>query len=220
MKSSKTWYGIVLCLALVVYSSSSYGQMRSGKLGVGVAGSLYLFNPNIGDGLMKGGGGASLSYSVMEHVGLRAMLGAGQLGWKDKIDPSLTNTTTLLSANVYVSYDIIPHGTFNPFLFAGLGGIYFDPRQDQVGTYLQTNYDKIDINYLGGVGFDIFFSEFVSMTLSGEYAITNTDRLDNKKTPGTNNTYSRVNLEFRYYFFDQDYVTKLIQALQARYKGK
>jgi hypothetical protein len=218
MKSSKTWYGIALCLALVVFSSSSYGQMRSGKLGVGVAGSLYLFNPNISDGLMKGGGGASLSYSVMEHVGLRAMLGAGQLGWRDIADVS--NTTTMFSANVYLSYDMIPHGIFNPFLFVGLGGIYFDPRRDYDGMYLQTYYEKFDINYLGGVGFDIFFSEFISMTISGEYALTNTDRLDNQKKLGTNDTYSRVNLEFRYYFFDQDYVTKLIQALQARYKGK
>jgi hypothetical protein len=218
MKSSKTWYGIALCLALVIYSSPSQGQMRSGKLGVGVAGSLYLFNPNISDGLMKGGGGASLSYSVVENLGLRAMLGAGQLGWKDNL--GFSNTTTMFSANVYLSYDIIPHGTFNPFLFAGLGGIYFDPRSDLNGTYLQTHYDKMDINYLGGVGFDYFFSEFISMTISGEYALTNTDRLDNQKKLGTKDTYSRVNLEFRYYFFDQDYVTKLIQALRARYKGK
>jgi len=217
MKSSKTWYGIALCLALVAYSNSSHGQMRSGKLGVGVAGSLYLFNPNFSDGLMKGGGGASLSYSMMEHLGLRAMLGAGQLGWKD-VD-GLSNTTTIMSANVYISYDMIPHGTFNPFLFVGVGGVYFDPRSD-AGNYLLGNNDKIDVNYLGGVGFDYFFSEFVSMTISGEFALTNTDKLDPLKNPGTNDTYSRVNLEFRYYFFDQGYVTKLIQALQARYKGK
>jgi outer membrane protein W len=192
--------------------------MRSGKLGVGVAGSLYLFNPNISDGLMKGGGGASLSYSVVENLGLRAMLGAGQLGWRDVSENS--NTTTMFSANVYLSYDIIPHGTFNPFVFAGLGGIYFDSRRDFDGKYLQTYFDKFDVNYLGGVGFDYFFSEFISMTVSGEFALTNTDRLDNQMKLGTNGTYSRVNLEFRYYFFDQDYVTKLIQALQARYKGK
>jgi hypothetical protein len=217
MKSLKTWNGFAICLLFVVVSSSSFGQMRSGKLGVGASGSLYLFVPNLSDGLMKGGGGASLSYSLMEHLGLRAMFGAGQLGWKD---PSgLSNTTTMLSGNVYLSFDMIPHGTFNPYLFGGVGGIYFDPRSDQ-GTYLATNFSKIDINYLGGVGFDYFFSEFFSMTLSGEFALTNTDRLDMQRHLGTNDTYSRVNLEFRYYFFDQDYVTKLIQALQARYKGK
>jgi len=217
MKSSRMWYGIAFCFVLVACSSGAYGQMRSGKLGVGVEGSLYLFNPNISDGLMKGGGGASLSYSATEYLGLRAMLGGGQLGWKDA---SLTsNTTTILSANVYLSFDMIPQGSFNPFLLVGVGGIYFDPRSDQ-GNYLGNNFSKVDLNYVGGVGFDYFFSEFVSMTVSGEFALTNTDRLDNQFHPGTSESFSRVNLEFRYYFFDQDYVTKLIQALQARYKGK
>jgi hypothetical protein len=220
MKSSKTWYGVVLILVFAVFSDTSQGQMRSGKLGVGVGGSLYLFNSNMSDGLLKAGGGASLSYSVMEHLGIRAMFGAGQLGWKDKNNPLLSNTTSLYSGNLYLSYDMIPQGTFNPFLFVGVGGIYFDPRSDQ-GTYLATSTtEKVDVNYLGGVGFDYFFSEFVSMTVSGEFALTNTDKLDMQKHMGTSDTYSRVNLEFRYYFFDQDYVTKLIQALQARYKGK
>jgi hypothetical protein len=219
MKKPTLWYCIVLSLAVVAFSNSSVGQMRSGKLGVGAAGSLYLFNPNLRDGLMKGGGGLSLSYSAMEHLGIRAMVGMGQLGWKDIAGYS--NTTTLLSANFYLSYDIIPHGTFNPFLFAGLGGVYFDPRSDQ-GSDLGTNLTKFDINYLGGVGFDYFFSEFFSMTVSGEFALTNTDKLDNQnpKNLGTKESYSRINVEFRYYFFDQEYITKLIQALQARYKGK
>ena len=217
MKKSTLWYATVLCLAVVACPNSSPGQMRSGKLGVGVSGSLYLFNPDLSDGVMKGGGGISLSYSALEHLGIRALFGAGQLGWKDH--SGYTNTTTLLSGNLYLSYDVIPQGTVNPFIFAGLGGIYFDPRSD-AGPYLGTNFDKFDINYLGGVGIDYFFSEFVSLTLSGEYALSNTDRLDNQKNLGTKETYSRVNLEFRYYFFDQNYVTKLIKALQARYQGK
>jgi hypothetical protein len=218
MNSTKQWYGFSVMLALVVFSCTSPGQMRSGKLGVGVSGSVYLFNPNISDGLIKGGGGASFSYSVMENLGIRAMFGAGQLGWKDKNNATLSNTTSLYSGNLYLSYDMIPQGTFNPFLFVGLGGVYFDPRSD-LGPYLATSTtDKVDLNYLGGVGFDYFFSEFFSMTVSGEFALTNTDKMDMQKHLGTNDTYSRVNLEFRYYFFDQDYVTKLIEALQARYK--
>ena len=121
MKSSKTWYGVVLILAFAVFSGTSQGQMRSGKLGGGVGGSLYLFNSNMSDGLLKAGGGASLSYSVMEHLGIRAMFGAGQLGWKDKNNPLLSNTTSLYSGNLYLSYDMITQGTFNPFLFVGVG---------------------------------------------------------------------------------------------------
>lgn len=216
MKTTNISIGIALCFAIALLVGSSPAQMRSGKLGVGAEGSLYLFNPNIKDNLMKGGGGASLSYSIMEHVGLRATLGGGQLGWKDI--NGFSNTTTVFSGDLKVSYDILPHSTFNPFLFVGAGGMYFDPRSDQ-GDYLAANIDKIDIIYLGGIGFDIFFNEFVSMTLSGDFVMTNTNKLDMGKYTG-NGTYSRVNLEFRYYFFDQEYITKLLKALQERYIKK
>ena len=218
MKNTTLCYTLILSISLVVFTSASSAQMRSGKLGIGAEGSLYLFNDNLSDGLMKGGGGITLSYSAMEYLGIRAMFGAGQLGWKDQLDP-YTNTTTLLSANLYLSFDMIPQGTFNPFIFAGVGGIYFDPRTDG-GVDFGGNFQRADVNLLGGVGFDYFFSEFVSMTVSGEYAMTTTDKLDAAKHLGTSESYSRVNLEFRYYFFDQDYVTKLIKALQARYRGK
>lgn len=220
MKKPTLWHLFVLCIVVVAFSSISPAQMRSGKFGIGAEGSLYLFNSNMADGLMKAGGGVTLSYSAMEHLGLRAMFGVGQLGWKKTSSP-YSNTTTLLSGNFYLSYDMIPHGTLNPFLFVGAGVIYFDPASDQ-GNYLIANnsVSKMDVNYLGGIGVDYFFSEFVSLTLSGEFALTNTTALDMGKHSPTNNTYSRVNLEFRYYFFDQDYITKLIQALQARYKGK
>jgi hypothetical protein len=52
--------------------------------------------------------------------------------------------------------------------------------------------------------------------------MTNTDKLDVQSNNhiGQNESFMRVSLEFRYYFFDQDYVTKLIQALQERYKKR
>lgn len=205
----------ILLMLVCLPSFVVLGQMRSGKLGVGAGGSLYLFVENINDRLPKAGGGLNLSYSVMEHVGIRAMFGAGQLGWLDKV-AAQKHTTNILSANLYVSYDILPHSTFNPFLFVGAGAIYFDPRDD-AGVYPTASFNKFDINYLGGAGVDFFFSEFLSMTVSGEMAIANTNKLDLGKTQLSRELYSRVNLEFRYYFFDEPYITKLIEALQRRF---
>ncbi|HTP13425.1 MAG TPA: hypothetical protein VMM37_07330, partial [Bacteroidota bacterium] len=184
---------------------------------VGAEGSLYLFVPHMSDNLMKPGGGVTFSYSAMEHLGIRAMFGAGQLGWKDAND--LNYTTNVLSGNLYLSFDMIPHGTFNPFILAGVGGVYFDPRSDDGNELATAGISKFDLNYIGGAGFDIFFSEFVSMTVSGEYVYANTQNMD-LAVKGANNSYARVNLEFRYYFFDQDYITKLLKALQARYEKK
>lgn len=204
-------------LAIVLMASASTAQMRSNKFGVGVGGSLYLFSYDGSNAVLKPGGSLNLSYSIYEHVGIRAMFGAGQLGWKTG---TLGSTTTLLSGNLYLSYDILPHSAFNPFVFGGIGGIYFDPKTD-AGVYYSSNpmFNKLDINYLGGVGFDYFFSEFFSVTVSGEAALTNTDWLDGfKSTTATNDNYKRVNIEFRYYFFDQQYITNLIKALQERMK--
>jgi opacity protein-like surface antigen len=175
---------------------------------------VYLFTSNLNDGVIKGGGGLSLSYSAMEHLGIRAMFGSGQLGYKFQGNPY---TTTIFSGNLYISYDMIPHGELNPYIFVGVGGLYFDPRSD-AGVYPPGGFDKMDFNYLGGAGLDFFFSEFYSLSLSGEIALTNTSKLDYPKMTQNNEMFSRINLEFRYYFFDQEYVTKLIKALQARYK--
>jgi hypothetical protein len=209
----------LLLLLVLIPSFVALSQMRSGKLGVGAGGSLYVFVENVNDGLHKAGGGLNLSYSVMEHLGLRAMLGAGQLGWKNTDAAKSPYTTNMFSGNMYVSFDVLPHSTFNPFLFVGVGGLYFDPRSDD-GVYPTGSFNKFDINYLGGVGVDVFFSEFLSMTVSGEGAMANTNMLDLGKTKLTRELYSRVNVEFRYYFFDQAYVTKLIEALQERFKKK
>ncbi len=221
MKKSTLRNAALFCLSLLFFSTPSWAQMRSGKLGIGVSGSLYLFNPNISDGLMKPGGGLTVSYSATEYLGIRAMFGVGQLGWKDA--QTRSNTTTLASGQLCLSYDMIPHGTFNPFLFVGVGGGYFDPRRDFDGLDLANSVpdmSKMEISGLGGIGFDYFFSEFISMTVSGQFAMTNTDKLDMQKKLGTNSSFSTVSLEFRYYFFDQDYVTKLIRALEDRYKKR
>jgi hypothetical protein len=218
MKTTNVSAGIVLFLTIALIANTSTAQMRSGKLGVGVEGSLFLFNPNIKDNLLKGGGGVVLSYSLMEHLGLRASFGTGQLGWKDVAGASYT--TTLLSGDVKASFDILPHSSVNPFLCVGAGALYFDPRADLGGTYLGTNISKLDIVYMGGAGLDIFFSEFLSMTISGDLIMTNTNKLDMMKSGTANESYSRANLEFRYYFFDQNYITKLLKALQERYEKK
>ncbi len=206
---------IGLFVAILAIASLASGQMRSHKLGVGASGALYLMNSDFTDTQIGFGGGINLSYSLFEHVGLRMLLGTSQLKWNDA--SAKPYTTNMYSGNLYVSYDLFPHGNFNPFIFGGIGGVYFDPHSD-AGLYPTGGFDKFDINYLGGAGFDYFFSEFFSVTVSAEGSLTNTDWLDGKKAGDSNDSYMRANIEFRYYFFDQEYVTKLIKALQERMK--
>jgi hypothetical protein len=204
---------ILLILALLLVSVGE-SQMRSGKFGIGLGGSAYLLQtdePNL-EMIPKFGVGVGLSWSVIEHLGIRANFAGGQIGWKQG---GVEYVTSLFSANFYVSGDLFPHQKVNPFAFAGVGGLYFDPR----GTTLLTPaQDKIDIVYSGGVGVDFFLNEFISITGSGEIVLTNTDNLEGIKGASgtTNDYYFRANLEFRYYFFDQDFITKLLEAMRAR----
>jgi hypothetical protein len=131
-----------------------------------------------------------------------------------------SNATNLLSGDLKASYDILPHSRVNPFLFVGAGALYFDPRRDYDAKYLGTDISKIDVVYMGGAGLDFFLSEFFSITVSGDFVMTNTNKLDMKKSGTANESYSRANVEFRYYFFDQNYITKLLKALQERYEKK
>ncbi len=203
----------LLLVAAALTASAGFGQLRSGKFGVGVGGSAYIFNTDEAnlEAVPKFGAGVGISWSIMEHVGLRANFSSGQIGWKQSPGEYITS---LFSASFYVSGDLLPHDKFNPFVFAGVGGLYYDPRGP---TLLTTVQDKIDIIYSGGAGVDFFLSEFMSITASGEIVLTNTDNLDGLKIANsTNDYYVRAGLEFRYYFFDQAFITKLLEAIKAR----
>jgi len=210
----------LVALTLLVFASVGQSQMRSGKFGIGLGGSAYILSTDdkgsdlkLLEAVPKFGGGLGVSWSVMEHLGVRANFAGGQIGWKQN---GLEYVTMLFSGSIYVSGDLFPHDKFNPFVFAGIGGLYYDPR----GPVLLTpGEDKIDIIYSGGAGFDFFLSEFMSLTASGEIILTNTDKLDGLKVSGSaNEYYYRANLEFRYYFFDQAFITRLLEAVRGRKK--
>ncbi|MBI4429702.1 MAG: outer membrane beta-barrel protein [Ignavibacteriales bacterium] len=216
MKKLTSQIGLVVLLGILLVSFGQ-SQLRSGKFGIGLGGSGYiLITDDKGTDLKtleaapKFGGGLGVSWSVMEHLGVRANFAGGQIGWKEN---GTDYISMLLSGNFYVSGDLLPHDTFNPFVFAGVGALYYDPRGPDL---LTPSEDKIDIVYSGGVGFDFFLSEFMSVTASGEYVITNTDKLDGRKSGGANDSFVRAGLEFRYYFFDQDFITKLLEAMRGK----
>ncbi len=212
MKKLQSRFALLLVVAALT-ASAGLGQLRSGKFGVGVGGSAYIFNTdetNL-EAVPKFGAGVGISWSIMEHIGLRANFSSGQIGWKQS---NVEYVTSLFLASFYVSGDLSPHSKINPFVFAGVGGMYYDPR----GPILLTpGQDKIDVIFSGGAGVDLFMSEFMSITASGEIALTNTDNLEGIKVNGSANDYFiRAGLEFRYYFFDQDFITKLLEAVKAR----
>lgn len=207
---------LVFALVLLV-SVAGFGQMRSGKFGVGLAGTASLLQCDYSKTDMKYGGGISLSYSMTEYLGLRSTFLFDQMQFTNGISGEKFNTN-VFSGNAYLSLDMMPNSSINPFVLAGVGRAYFDGKgldgvTDLVGS-------SFDLHMIAGGGFDIFMNEFISATVMGEYVITGNDWYDGLKAGGASDSYARISLQFRYYFFDEGFVSQMLEALKERYRPK
>jgi hypothetical protein len=213
-KHSFTFYvSLILVLLFVVPVS---GQTRVGKLGVG--GDLSM-QTVLGAGSVSSstgfGGGYNMSLSLMEGMSIRSKFAINQLAWKI---PGKTITTDFISLNGYLSADLLPNGVLNPFIFVGGGVSFYDPK-DSIGARPTRYVSSFDLQFCGGVGLEYFPNEFWSITLLPEYVLTNSQYY-NGPANSNNDSYLRVSLQFRYYFFDQSFITKLLEKARVRSKHK
>lgn len=220
--ATQTRTPLIVCLMAVV-SLAAHGQMRQGKLGVGIAASAYQYSGDYTFVTPRAGGGLSVTYNPFPYIGIRSLVGFGQFGYR--VTPG-SNTlaplggesyTQLMSANVYLSGNLMPSGRLNPFVNVGVGYSYFDARTNSGQNLVPLGQSKNDISLFFGGGIDYFLSEFVSISGTGEYCLANTDLLDGRKVSG-NDAYFRGAIEIRYYFFDQAFLTRMLEALKARYE--
>lgn len=207
----------VLLVTLAALAIPANAQMRSNKFGVGVSGSYFLVQTDFDSGEPSFGGGVELSYSMIEYLSIRSSLGFGFLQAKnDAGGPSLNST--LVFGNLYLAADLDPNGSFNPFIFVGGSGMYVDARQGDGTALTGAGVKQMKGTLVGGVGFDIFASEFLSFTVAGEMGLPVSDRIDGLTLGEKKDSFQRISLGIRYYFFDQDFITRMLKALEERYK--
>ncbi len=217
-------FGLTATLAI-----SAVGQMRTNKLGVGVTGSMYQISGDVTEKAMKPGIGLNLTYTPWQYVGIRTLVGIGQFGYTLPVGTTMADgtllaaktpgVTTIATLNGYVSIHLMPNSKFNPFLTGGGGYIIFDPRTEKGTPITGAGIARGDFNFFVGGGFDYFFSEFFSVTLNGEMALSNTDRFDGiAGGSAKTDSYLRGGIEFRYYFFDKAFMSRMLEALKARYE--
>ncbi|HEX9614162.1 MAG TPA: outer membrane beta-barrel protein [Bacteroidota bacterium] len=207
----------VLLATLMALAIPANGQMRSNKFGVGLSGSYFLVQTDFDSGEPSFGGGVELSYSMIEYLSIRSSLGFGFLQAKnDAGGPSLNST--VIFGNIYLAADLDPNGSFNPFIFVGGSGMYFDARQGDGTALTGAGVKQMKGTLVGGVGFDIFASEFLSFTVAGEMGLPVSDRIDGVTLGDKKDSFQRISLGLRYYFFDQDFITRMLKALEERYK--
>jgi len=213
--SKSSFCYLISVLLIFILVVPGFGQTRVGKLGIGVDGSMqYVFgagsvktDPAIGYGL-------NISYSIMEGISLRSKIAINQLSWKNTAGQSIT--TDIMALNGYLSVDLMPNSSFNIFLLGGGGLAFYDPK-DQTSGSRAGGVSSSDIHYIGGLGADIFLSEFWSITMMGEYVMTGT-KYYNGPDNSANDSFLRGSIQIRYYLFDQSFVTKLLETQRERSK--
>ena len=208
-------FSILLIFMLV---APVVGQTRVGKLGIGVDGSMqYVLGAGSVNASPGFGSGINMSLSLMEGLSFRSKFAINQLSWKIG---SKTITTDFMSINGYLSGDLMPNSSFNIFPFVGGGVVFYDPKDETTGVRpTNVTYSSFDVQFGGGVGFEYFPNEFWSITLLPEYVMTGSRYFNGPVNTG-NDSYLRVSLQVRYYFFDQSFITKLLETLRARMKHK
>ena len=214
MSKSTISYLISLLLVFILVIPG-FGQTRVGKFGIGVDGSAqYIFGAGSVNTSPAIGYGLNMSYSLMEGLGIRSKIAVDQLSWKNT--GGTTTTTDIMSLNFYLSGDLMPNSPFNIFVLGGGGLAFYDPKLPD-GT--RAPVSSSDIQFIGGLGADYFLSEFWSITVMGEYVLTNS-KYYNGPANSDNDSFLRGSIQIRYYFFDQSFIVKLLQAQSDRSKSK
>jgi hypothetical protein len=165
--STRTLRYVQVVMLVLLVASLGTSQMRSGKFGVGLAGTASIPQFDASQSETKFGGGLSLSYSMTEYIGLRSSFLMDQMQFTGSTPSMLGNKylMNVFSLNAYLSLDMMPSSSINPFIVGGVGRAYFDGKG--IDGVLDVTGSSWDLHFLVGGGFDIFLNEFISATVMG-----------------------------------------------------
>ncbi len=209
------------------YEVGAFGGMSAYR---GDLNQTKLFNKTYGAGLM-------MRYSHNQHISARLNTGYTVLNGNDSKDDNpyiifpngireYSFETTLIELSIQGEVNFLPFTPgdtdtrFTPYIFGGIGGIYFDSqiyrnRQPYAGDDHLTDPITGDVEDTGSsiaaiglVGFGFKFNVADDFTLGAEWGFrfSNTDYLDEVSlggNPKDNDYYSLMSLTLTYKFLDR-----------------
>jgi hypothetical protein len=209
---------------ILIYTSviaiPGLSQTRVGKLGIGIDGSMqYMLGAGTTNSSPAFGEGINFCYSATANFGIRGNFCYSPIIWKSGSGTSFS--TDIISLNLYAGTNLMPNSTFNIFPFIGGGLAVFDPRDNNGGRVFAngTTAQSFDFHIITGLSLDYFLNEFWSLSLLDEYVLTNSQYYAGN-IEGNNNkdSFMRVSLQIRFYFFDSAFIKKLFDAKRDRSK--
>ena len=168
---------------------------------------------------IRGTGEYFFKTNSIHLVGLKLKVGSEQIKGEDtrgtistKDYPSVnlppTFTTDIYSVGVAATYGISINDVIIPYLSAGISNMWYFPEDDQgkpaAGGYAKL-YDKTTIAYAFEFGIKYLVSDKLSINLSVNHYIPQTDYLDDVAAALSNDAYSSILIGISYSpFFDND----------------
>jgi OmpA-OmpF porin, OOP family len=192
----KTFY--VCLLLFVIINTTAFAQLRrydafSGTLVFSVEGGAGIAATDYTGSQLDYMGKAALEFFVPAYsrssFGLRLFGNAGFISERQESRTPSMFRTSVSTTGAGVVYLLKAGDSFFPYLFAGVGYLWFDPKDDN-GRPLPGNrrgeYDKQEINYLGEVGVRFLVTENLSFNFSAGTQISPNDYWDDSREGVTN----------------------------------
>jgi OOP family OmpA-OmpF porin len=199
----------LLVFISVAMSSQSFAQLAEESWSFGFGGTYPRFMSiwsQAYSGTQNYGAYLSLQRNFSENVALRLLTNYNYMeAIYDFQNPETTESVTLGSASLDLLYYLSPCDHVSPYIGAGLGGIYFKPK-NAFEPNLNNDFWEYQLNIRAGVEMKIsskwrLVSEAAYFTPSSNKLDGENDTHEHKGLLGTNcDTYMNFNLGFLYYF--------------------
>jgi outer membrane protein OmpA-like peptidoglycan-associated protein len=203
-------------IAFFIISTGLYAQSEKQRLSFGFNGGMSKYWGEFTDNQYYLNGEAFFRYNILKTVSIQLNSGLGAVRWKVADDPNVLskypeyfgenaekgdqypnststsiqdkNQTWYIPYELTVSYNFFPSEKFVPHVFAGVGGMYFEPESGDTGfnnalpnNINSDNIDGYEQNIFTvpvGVGFEMYITD--SFVLNGKvtYRFMQTDYFD------------------------------------------
>jgi outer membrane protein OmpA-like peptidoglycan-associated protein len=201
--SMKNLLRLIMVAGLIFLLSTSSVVAQS--ISLGLKGGAALYYGDVDDQKIGPYGAISLDLWASKHFAIGVMGYYAELKAEEEITPDVKYSfkTPIMSGAALLKLRAFEQATVNPYIFAGVEGYSFNPKDDD-GNKLPNNeadaYNKELMGVPVGAGLAFFLGERTSLDLEGTLHLSMTDALDDGAVGDKNDNYYTGSLGLTFYF--------------------
>ena len=198
---------LLVFILLLSLTDKTFTQVRSLKLGVGPSFTLNNLLPDNARQKITLGGGFDILYGAFPNLGIGINNGYYELGG---IRNDTAFRTSVWQFKTSLILNMMPYSDINPFIYSGIGLIYFDPKFENgkpLPNLVEGRYQKWSVILPVGLGVNVFLAEDFCINFSADYNFAMSDYLDDLKV-GSGDQFVSFKIGISYFFFDKFYILR------------